>query len=277
MPLRKRGQRSVFESVVDKLEAEAQEVLAQREQRQASSQHLSRQSHPPSPPIGAPSRVDRPRVDSPPPSPQYEEITVDTCAGPATIRLPLVPGEDELSREIRIFDLEAELQKDRERLEIARIAARIRDAHPDTAPPAPVTSPPLRPPATLPPAYNPLASPLAQPPTPTPNPTASLDIASDISSPLFPSLSSPAAPSPSPNLDSEEDDLVLKDPFRVSSWRQSREPSLFPPLPASKPGTLFLFPKRRTALDDLKVYDDDETKSTNSDEVPISEVANTHR
>jgi hypothetical protein len=96
-----------------------------REEHQSSSVHhgteaLVRRSTSPSPPVEPPLA--------------YEEITVETCTGPATIRLPLVQHEDELSREQRIFSLEADVQKTREREEISRMAARIRATHPEMRP-----------------------------------------------------------------------------------------------------------------------------------------------
>jgi hypothetical protein len=86
----------------------------------------------------------------------------------------LIQGEDELTRETRIFELEAEIQRVREQQEIARMAGRIHAAHPNTVSSTPLSSSGLHPPA-LP--------------------------------------SSPATGFPSSNSDPEEPDVSLTDPF----------------------------------------------------------------
>lgn len=245
VPLRKRGHRNIYETVVDRLEAEAQQALAQREHRQVFS---PRRRKAVSPPGIAPTPVDSPSpVDSAPPA--FEELTVDTCTGPATIRLPLVPNEDELSRETRIFTLEAEVQRTRERQEIARMAGQIRTANPPASP------------------Y------LANTATSAPSSPAALPF-SEHAPP--PSLSSPAAASPRPDSDPELDESIMTDPFGLAAVQRPREPLLFPPLSVSTLETLSLFQNyHSSALDELDGYDSNEDfGGSNSDEVPTSKEAN---
>ncbi|KAF9070981.1 hypothetical protein BDP27DRAFT_1419509 [Rhodocollybia butyracea] len=285
VPLRTRGQRSEYETVVDRLEVEAQEALAQREQRAVSAHHLPRRNGlhgPPIPsspsPIGLPpSSINAPTssVDSTPPV--YEELTVVTCTGPATIRLPLVPGEDELSRETRIFDLENEIQRVREREEIARMAVSIRAAH-AIVHPVPASTFPSSP-SLVPPVPDSIAP--SQALVPAPGSAPSLDISASSATPfqassgLLPPLpSSPAEASPNINSEAEEDYSFLIDPFGLSSVRKTREPLLFPPLAASKLETLSLFSniQRSTALDDLAGYEDDDTEGSLQEEGATSTV-----
>jgi hypothetical protein len=129
----------VYETVVARLEADVQEELAQGERRQAMSRKVRPGPPSPSPP---PSTSTSPHVDD---LSQFEELTVDTCSGPVTILLPLVPNEDELSRETRIFELEEEVLRARERQEIERLAGRIRKANPDRVPRAPASDTPASP------------------------------------------------------------------------------------------------------------------------------------
>ncbi|KAF9059898.1 hypothetical protein BDP27DRAFT_1430731 [Rhodocollybia butyracea] len=235
VPLRKRGQRSAYETVVDRLEAEAQEAQARRPQRERTSHRISRAKSPQS------SSSPPPPISLPPPS-AYEELTVETCTGPATIRLPLIPDEDELSRETRIYELESEVQLVRQREEIARMAASIRAAHPDPVPAGTASTS-----STSPSFVGPVSSPGSPP----------LDIPlSSYSAPLRRSSTSPAMASP--DLDSEEEcDSSLIDPFGLSAIPR-REPLLFPPLAVSTLETSWLFPSnRRSALDYLAAYEDE--------------------
>lgn len=246
--------------MVDRLEAEAQQALLQREQRVAPSHSLHKRTGSPNPPISTPpAHTLSPRIGSPPPANEaYEELTVDTCNGPAIIRLPLVPGEDEFSRETRIFELENKVQRIREQEEIARMAASIRAAHPETVP-APNSPPSLVPP--IPTSCPP--SPSLVPPEPAPTYPPPFDVRS-VGTPLQRSSGLSSPPTGSPNSEVEDDNLFLNDPFRLSAVRKTREPSIFPPLAAYKLETLSN--NRPSALDYLAGYEDDDIDGSIPDE-----------
>lgn len=260
--------------MVDKLEARAQEAALQREQRPPSSPSDQRQkihssiSPPPPPPSIAP-------------PPAYEELTVETCTGPATIRLPLLPNEDELTHEQRIFALQDEVQRAREREEISRMAAAIRAAHPDLVPASTPASPSLLINTSVPSVSTPsITSNTAVAPIPV-GPDALLATSP---SPIIPSLiDDRPRPALSSSPDSEPDTLMPNDPFRLFTLRKTREPLVFPPLAASKLETLSFFSRnRQSALDALCMYEDEDhepsTAEVNNpstpDEAPASKIAN---